>query len=379
MASIIAFALIMVFACYKFTVKSGGVELNFFLFFTLGYAYYSILPIAFFIYLESFTGVEFEIIKSNLVGVSEERVLVYSIISMLLYAIFTMGYSMPKRNSLEKPILVVPQKNVSRIFLFLAIALALLAAVPIRGDFFKGYSDEIFLGYEDGVLLGAGQRGTFVAAVSVLFICYLFHVSSQYLIGKNGCPITYYLKNKFFAIYLVFAVLMLSLGGRLYFVSHMIALLVMSNVQRSYTVSRTALISGFIGIAFIAGFYGIFRAGGELNLFGILINFMQEPLYTSISLFTYLGQNNIEALGTPILLMSDFANLLPTVFWPEKAQYIIKPEQLGYSIGMPLGGLHFFVSMCINFGYIGSLFAMLFIGYIMATINRKKIGTHSVF
>ncbi|MFM7008808.1 MAG: hypothetical protein ACKO0Z_05680, partial [Betaproteobacteria bacterium] len=366
------YSLVLGLFIYKFSIKGRGVELNFFLFFTLGYAYYSIFPIVFFFYLENFTGVEFDIIKSNLIGVSESGILVYAAISLVLYVAFATGYSIPKRKLFGKPILTGASKNISLMFLLLATTLAVLTALPISGDFFKGYSEDVFVGYEDGVLAGAGQRGTFVAAVNVLFVSFLFHVSRQYLTCQNGSALGYYFKSKFFIIYFIFAVLMLSLGGRLYFVSHMIALLVMANVQHPYTITRLTLVSVFLGLAVAAGFYGVFRAGGELNFVGILVNLVQEPLYTSISLFTYLGENNIKALAAPILLLSDFTNLLPTFFWPDKAQYILKPEQLGYSIKMPLGGLHFFVSICINFGYLGSIIIMFVAGCAVSTINGKS-------
>lgn len=369
---IVFFPLTLALFFWKFSVKAKGVELNFFLFFTLGYAYYSIFPIIFFFYLNNFTGVEFDIIKFNIIAVGEGEILVYAAISLLLYIAFAAGYSIPKQKLFGRPILFAARNNTSLFFLFLATALAVLTALPIGGDFFKGYSEDVFIGYEDGVLAGAGQRGTFVAAVNVLFVSFLFHVSRQYLIDQNGSALAFYFRSKFFIIYLFFATLMLSLGGRLYFVSHMIALLVMANVQHSYTVTRLTLVSIFLSSALAAGFYGIFRAGGELNIVGILVNLVQEPLYTSISLFSYLGENSIKALAPPILLLSDFTNLLPTFFFPDKAQYIVKPEQLGYSIKMPLGGLHFFVSICINFGYVGSIFIMFFSGYAVSLINRQS-------
>ena len=376
----VIFFLIVFVVFFLLKKKQNGIEFNFILFFSLGYIYYFLTPLLFIANFKNLDLEELDVIRGHLERISDTGMQAFGVLSIFYYLLTAAGFYFGKkiyiRKNANKKKIANNNKLKIGILFFLGLTLVLLTAIPIRDNFFKGYDASIFEGYTDGVLAGAAERGTYIAAVTLFFTIFLIQASSAYLNQAHGSRTIFsiYFKNIYFYIYLIFAVLMVSLGGRLYLISHLIAVFVMINIQKNYVVSWGRVFLIFISLAVMLGLYGVFRAKGELTFNAILLNLAQEPLYTSISLFSYVGGGYWEAFRFPYFLLSDFINLLPSFIWENKASYILQPSQLGFDIGIPLGGFHLFVSLMLNFGYLGAGFFMLIFGWFFGFLEKRSIN-----
>ena len=66
----------------------------------------------------------------------------------------------------------------------------------------------------------------------------------------------------------------------------------------------------FLGLILAAGLIGVVRQGRAVYVKDVLFNILEEPLYCSFSLLTYLGNNEIDSWFTfPVILFSGLINL----------------------------------------------------------------------
>lgn len=95
-----------------------------------------------------------------------------------------------------------------------------------------------------------------------------------------------------------------------------------------------------------------------------------EPLFTYISAATYLTFNNVSTIAFPTPLLGGLANLVPRVIWPAKVEFIDGLTD-GVRIFAPLGAIHLFVSLLLNFGWIGSILATFAAGMGAERLSRS--------
>lgn len=380
MATLILLLLLLfvVFCVFIFCVKNFKVRLNGFLFFSIGFVYYWLLPGIVLYFSSSFVPEELYLPFYEYSRISEENNILYGLVSFFIYASFAIGYMFTGPNC--KTVKIFPKSEKGDTFFWsfmvsLAIVFATIMALPVVNYFFKAYDSTLFVGYENGVMRDALPRGGFVAATSMLFVfCFMRavhksgHLKTVSKILLDPCMLIYY----------GFSILVLSMGIRLYFFTSAVSLLIFFSIYFDIKIRlRMVVFIGLISVG-VATFWGVIRAGEVLSFEKMILNLMQEPILTSISLFSFLDDGKFPLFNFPIFLVSNFLNLIPSYFSPEKMDYFFLPQDFGYKLYTPLGGLHLFVSLIINFGVVGAAFFLGCIGFLVGKFERLAIGIESI-
>ncbi len=341
----------------RFCVTRKGVEFNHILMFSLGFLFYWMVPIV--------VGMN-RLFESELAMrlwyqvfdvISPEVIAIYLVIALCCYLSFIAGTVFTTRFFRAKA-------RYEEIFFYPRLLdIMLLLALTVAGIYGFLLRDELFHGYTAwGAGEGTEKRGPFIAAsVFLLALTFVYmakkHEATGFTIGFGRL-----LANRYFVSYIAVAVLVLSLGGRLYFVSSLVMLLVYRSVYFARISTKVALIS-LGGVGGLAGLVGLVRLGGDVNFQSGLLNVFIEPLFTGFSLIHFLGDATFEWVKFPVFLLSSFINLAPTALLPGKADYIVAPEDYGYVAFAPGGALNSYFSLMINFGILGTLvFLFLFSG-----------------
>jgi hypothetical protein len=358
-------------AISRHAVADGRVELNGFLFFSLGFLYYWMFPLAFAANASLVASDGFSAAADVVEAIDGGALRFYAGMCVLCYAAFWRGYAgsakrIPPRASYAP--FARPAWGMKGAVVVAAL-LATVMAIPVRGHLFQGYHEELFDGYEQGLVADVLPRGAFVASVSMLFVICLMWASQT--TSSSERPRDFF-SSRALMLYFGFQVLVVSMGGRLYFVSNVLSLLAFATIRYGIRIriSRLALWSAVV--VAVVGAAGVLRTGdGQVSWGSVITNVGQEPALTSLSLFAFLDAGVFPALNAPIFLLSDFTNLLPSSLFPDKMSWLLRPQDFGYTISMPLGGLHLFVSLLVNFGWLGTLAVFFGIGAALA-----KLRTH---
>jgi hypothetical protein len=240
-------------------------------------------------------------------------------------------------------------------------AAAVLSGYQLRGAFFSTY-DAIFD-------QRAAARGPFLAlSVFVLSLAVLYTRA-----GAGAAHAAGSLRNRWVLFYLLVGVAVIALGGRMYFITGLLVLAVYRSVfGRPFGVATAAAL-GAAGALF-AAFVGVARFGLSGSAFGVAAivgNFALEPVFTSFSLFDFLRAGRLELVNVPYSLATGFLNFVPTYLLPNKVDYMVGPEDLGYSVRSPLGALNSFVSLMVNFGALGSAVVLAAFGAALERLRRR--------
>jgi hypothetical protein len=176
----------------------------------------------------------------------------------------------------------------------------------------------------------------------------------------------------YIVIFCVFALVLLSLGGRLYVVSSATMVLTYLSVYRRRLPYRSVLTLLAVGVAAV-GSIGVIRLGrGGLSPLALAENVFGEPLFTSFSLLNFLGQNRFDLFNVPRFLAGDILNLVPSFLFPTKSLYLPDPAAFGYVVYAPLGALHMFFSFMVNFGLVGSVCVLGGLGAWLSWIGAQR-------
>ncbi len=131
-------------------------------------------------------------------------------------------------------------------------------------------------------------------------------------------------------------ILVLSLGGREYFLCSLFMLIIYRSVyfQR---ITRKAALNVFSAIFVATGVFGVIWLKETLSLGGAVINVFIEPLWTGFSLIYFLKEGAFEIIRFPIFLVSNFINLIPFLLLPNKMDFMLNPVDYGFIIFSPGG------------------------------------------
>lgn len=248
------------------------------------------------------------------------------------------------------------------------IKILLFANIPMLAYFLFVFRKS-FLKGNLGELNSSSLRGTFVAYSLVFLAFALFYTAYRY--EKN--TFIEKVSNSATIIYFVLSILLLSMGGRLYFISSIFMFLVF----RSVFFEKIKISNLFIGLLTCiigSGAYGIIRMGiFKIRLSDILFNVLAESLYTSYSMMSFLSYNNVlKAFQIPKYLFSNLISVIPRAILPNKEQFFIDPLTSGYSYIQPYGATNTYVPFSINFGFLGVFVAFFMIGVFMAWLKKKN-------
>lgn len=183
------------------------------------------------------------------------------------------------------------------------------------------------------------------------------------------------LKNKWAISYAFFAVFLLSMGGRLYVVTSITAFLIfLSSYYRPGIKIKYFLLAGCV-IIFGIGIIGVIRLGSTapVTLAGVFYNILQEPLYESYTFVTYLKNYEVlNYISMPTVLTSSFINMVPSIIWMDKADYMTSIHEVVPKVKSPLGGMHFYVSFIADAGVIITMIGIMVLGICLGKLYRNK-------
>ena len=362
--------LVPIWVVRRFCVSRAGVRVDHLLMFTAGYLFYWILPIGIGtarIFSTDpamrFWYPAFDAVRPAVLGG-------YLGIALACYLSFTAGAVLgaaPRgRRRSEESVSYRRTFFFPRLLAF-PLAAGMLAALVytflLRGELFHGYTNW------DQTGEGVERRGPFIAWS--LFLLALALIASTKRHEDSGFRASFgtVLRNPYVLCYGIVAVLALSLGGRLYFVSSLVILLAYRSLYFR-PIPLRGVLAALAGLIGLSGLVGLTRLSADINAASVLVNVFSEPIFVSFSLLHFLGDGVFEWIKLPVFLLSSLVNLLPTVLAPDKADLILDPNNYGYTIFSPGGGLNSYFSLMINFGILGTLAFLFSFAWFLSYLRR---------
>ena len=352
---------------YRACVSPEGVVFNHMLMFTIGYLFYWILPI----------GVGMSRLFSNELAmklwykvfdvIAPETLASYLVVTLCCYLAFAAGSALSAR--VRRPTQYHSTffyNSLLNVPLILVLIIGAAYAFALRAQLFRGYTA---WNAENG---GGSERSSIVAVSVFLLALALVSMARRHEVLHFKSTFFELMRSRFVIGYYVMAFLVLSLGGRLYFVSGVVALLAYRTSYFKRVPSGTAtIVVAAVGI--LSAFLGVLRLQGTLDPGAAVLNAFIEPLFTGFSLIHFLGTATFEWLKFPAFLFSSFLNLIPTLLLPDKTSLFVRPEDYGYVAFSPGGALNSYFSFMINFGILGTV--AFFFGFAwFLSFLRKRDG-----
>lgn len=228
----------------------------------------------------------------------------------------------------------------------------------LRGNAFQGGA---------GIGMNDDDRLQGILSTSGLLVFYLHFGVSQ----------PKYSRIAFLLLFIITAIFLLGLGGRMYVVIPLVAYFMRSYNQASLK-GKSLWPYVFIPIfgALSASILGAIRIGEKLDKLGYFI--FAEPVFTSYSAFSFLNQNDIDLIKFPTNFLVSLLNFIPSLIWPSKADVLLSLTGTWVKYDNPLGALSVFVSIYGDFGVIlGAVFVFFlgfFFGYVYKGFKTNKIN-----
>ena len=348
-------------------LSRDGLEINHFMTFNIGFVFYWLLP-----WIIGLLGAYRESASMQLWYAVFDRI---SGTNLFLYALIALGVNLCFNLSaavgtrifsvkLARPRRIIFSRHFLWAYFSIGLVVAGLLAYLLRSELFSGYRN-----WQQ--MAGLGWRGTMTAvSVFLLSIAFINSVRIQEL-SHTSLSFWQAVRTPYFVIYGVVALLVLSLGGRLYFISSLFMLLAYRTIF--FQRVRLRVFGIFLaGVSVFSGILGLIRIGIDVGRDSVLLNLLLEPLYTSFSAIHFLSEGSFPVFRWPIFLLSDFINLVPTIILPNKAELLLSPEKFGFVLFSPGGAQHSFFSFVVNFGWLGTLFAFAFIGMSLSWLKSRR-------
>ena len=261
-----------------------------------------------------------------------------------------------------------------RRFLIFYLGLALVPACY----YIYSFRGILFTGYRELSWTESSQKGAFVATSSLVLGIAWLHVLRRRL--GRGLTLFQTFFNPYTGLYMVLSVLIVSLGGRLYFASAVM----MFTVFYTLHFRRLGLAKSFLGLVIfvsLIGLLGVWREGSDFSVARAAFIIAAEPIYTSFSLLSYLADNSLNLINAPIFLFSSFVGLVPTLLYPNKRELFLNPTDYGFEWISPVGAMNSFVSLDINFGILGGVLLFFVFGFVLAQLKaqRHSVATQVVY
>lgn len=358
---------------FKNCTSKNRVEVNHILLFSLAYIFYWILPIAIGLLRCFENKISMDIWYGIFDKVPPHILMLYLIFGLSCYIAFVAGSyggeRLSKKNILKFRGISFDRRDLN--FLFLAgVVAASIFAYTLMDDFFMGY-----------VKTGSHKwKGSFTA--STVFLLSLAFINSNRIHEKYNFSTDIWITilNRFFVAYAIFAVLLASLGGRMFIVSSILMLLVYRTVYfKGMKYNNFFYI--LIGIAVLSTITAFLRAGEVMNMSWFITEdarsdlffvFFSDTLFTGFSLIHFLKEYAMPIINYPIFLLNQLVNLVPTIILPSKAQFFLNPADFGYKIYSPAAALHTFVPLMLNFGLIGTIIFLFLFSFFLSFIKMNK-------
>lgn len=341
-------------------IKSKKIKLNHVFCFSMGYLFYWIFPVIVAVWNLG-GGTYYDTVRSMFLGISGAGKERYLLCTLAIYTCFIVGGEIKVR--IVRPKIKIKMPRIDDRIAYIGIGLILLMVLYLnREDLFSGY----------GTIHGRTYNGMFGAAMLMAVSFLMLHTVYS---TKEGFASA--IRCWWAAVCMGFGVLLLSTGARIYVVTSVLALLCLYSVfYNKISVAKAGI--ALLYVAAVAGIAGNLRQGFRFSLSDIYSNIMYESFYSAYSLFKYLEWYEIKWVAFPFSLLSSFLNLIPTVLFPNKLNYIISYADLGYDIAAPLGAENSFMCLNIEFGLLGTFLVFAWMGRIMDRLQSDGEKGHKV-
>lgn len=333
-------------------VSISGVKVNHTLLFSAGFWYYLVFPI---IVGETIPQVGGDLWENLYVGIPQSKVIAYVISLIGLYVVFMLSDTLPV-NKLKKGEYVFAKWTLQK-WALLCLFCFLFMAFKHKTALFKGYTPS------QGIK-------SYVGPMSAIFLVGFTIYIIRSLKSRTGVFYRDFI-NVYMVGYLMMAVILMGLGGRLYVVTSIAGLAVIfSSYYKPIRLAKAVLllITGLV----VVGAIGLWRLGIDFSIIKGLHLISLESVNTSFSLVYFLKNYSIPLLETPIPLLSSFINLIPSAIFPGKGNLILDLPDMGYEIFSPHGALNVYMSLMCNFGYIGACLFVCFLTLALRTLREHK-------
>jgi hypothetical protein len=238
-------------------------------------------------------------------------------------------------------------------------------------------SQYFFIGYNESTQIPA--LGGLVSATLLLLSLAFIYSAKVYEEFNSQLTFGQTIFNHFFLCYLLFAIILLSMGGRVIVISSILMPMVFYSVYFKPIRVRYIIVVLF-SIIILSHFILLFR-NSQLNgllyfdLGSIFYYLISENFNVSFSLIDFLNKYDFPTLRFPINLVSGLVTLIPLIFLPTKAEFIVTWHD--YTILSPHGGMNSFVSLLISFGIIGSMVFLFLLSFGLGMLKKKRILPYS--
>lgn len=249
-----------------------------------------------------------------------------------------------KRTAGNEPLLSVSLINK---FVVPIALVGLFVAYINRGALFMGYLE--------------GADSALTGSIATIMLSSVFWLVYELILYKKPSKIMLY-------TVIIFAVILLGLGSRLYVMIPTVACMVYL-IEFKVVKLRKLMIWGIVIVLFFTAM-GLVRFGNAINIDGLMYIGFAEPCLTWISaesMFHYTKTPDLFSF--PYNFLTSIFNYIPSFLLPNKAAYI-KETALPYD--QPLGATNLIVSLVSNFGILGSGIFMYFIGYGIEYVRKRK-------
>jgi len=350
-------------------ILRGGVEIDHVFLFSCGFIFYWILPIV--------LGLKNYIYASDLwysifYKLTYYQLITYMSYTLIFYTSFIIGdlssskipkHLLGKTYSFDSKLLDIP--------LLIAIITGGCFAYPLLDNFFTGY---IIMRIHPGT-------GPLTATTILLLSIAFMYVRNNH---KESCNSLRFFKltfNKAFVVYLIFAILLVSIGGRLVFISSILMICVLYSVyfKRIKLWRVAAIFFTIIILSHMIIMFRMFSLDGMLSYNKYIsdkipVYLLSETMNVSFSLIHFLNNYTFPVIQFPTILLSRLVTIIPTFIFPAKTALVVTYGSLGYEILSPTGGLNSFVSFVVHFGTAGTVIFLfcisLFLGWLKAKLTQ---------
>lgn len=334
-------------------IKKRYFLVNFESLFTLGFIYYLIVPYFFFVFKKDQTVIKmFNGVYNYVKQISELNLCLYIVSIFLLYfsAMHFSKYHLIKNTNIKEKKLKTSFVINYKFVYFLLLSLCVFYTYKFKNFLGRGYLDESNM---------TGDKGTFISFTLLLYIVSFFLVSP---------------KKKVFTIYtfiyFIFALIIMTMGGRLYFLTTLISVFVFFCNYKIRIRIKYLVFSIFI-LALLFSIIGVVRQGNKISIELILFIFLGEPILTSYSLFSCLSMNTLPVLKFPYEFLFGCINLIPSFILPDKISILNSfANMTKVDFVSPVGAESIFTSLIVNFGIFGIPLFMWFLSLVLRYIGK---------
>lgn len=365
--------LIPVFFVLRSCFSKRGLKIDHNLLFSLAFVFYCVLPFILGVleYKKNDPAMNWWHECFNRLSV-DNLFFVYMLSCLLFYLSFVAGSLLSRRISINQSSKkMVFNRDILEVFFIIGLIFTGILAYEIRDHFFSGYLKGAYIGTLKGQFTAGG--------IFILTIALIYSTKKQ----EEYCRLPRFSRvvfNRYFVVYFVISILLLSLGGRMFFLSSVLMLF----VYRTVYFKRVRLTSFllFICIAVIlAPFLAELRTGRISGLSQLMnihyIKYLTHILFTdtlfiSAGIFDFLSQNTLQIINFPELLLSQFIKIIPSCLFPTKTLFVLQPADSNFYVYSPFGAMHVFIPILTNFGLIGLVAFPFLLSVILELLKKKK-------